>query len=309
MLVREHAKRSGQRSRFPGEASEPCHPAELDGSASRGLLPGALIEEWHDGSSNPQHVGLAVGRARTMRTGPPRSESRADEDIHGEWLRQGLAPVPPDSELEACIPLPWLVPRRALRRAMGARDTIRVPREGSSGGRERTGLIDRVLDGESPVSGSLGGMSTLRSYPSRVDAWLVAVLGSAALGSLALGVYLWQNTPAGVGDLLVLGLPWLIVAPLGWPVRYELGDEVLVARSGVLRFRVPLASIEAVTPSREPWSSPALSLDRLRIDRRRANGISPIWISPRDREGFLADLAARAAGLHREEDRLERRKS
>jgi hypothetical protein len=92
----------------------------------------------------------------------------------------------------------------------------------------------------------------------------------------------------------------LVVALLAWPTRYELHEQELVIRSGVIRYRIPYSEIRAVTPSRNPLSAPAWSLDRLRIDRKRGYAL----ISPRDKEGFLRVLAARTDQLTLRGDRL-----
>jgi hypothetical protein len=50
---------------------------------------------------------------------------------------------------------------------------------------------------------------------------------------------------------------------------------------------IPIDEIRSVRPTRNPLGSPALSLDRLRIEL--ANG--RVWrISPRDKSGFLSAL-------------------
>ena len=56
---------------------------------------------------------------------------------------------------------------------------------------------------------------------------------------------------------------------------------------------MPLAAIASVEPTRNPLSSPACSLGRLRI----RYGAKQIMISPLDRVGFLRALAARAPQL------------
>jgi hypothetical protein len=55
----------------------------------------------------------------------------------------------------------------------------------------------------------------------------------------------------------------------------------------------PIADILAVTPTTNPLSAPALSLNRLRVTSRSAS----VMISPADRARFVADLEARRARL------------
>jgi len=144
-------------------------------------------------------------------------------------------------------------------------------------------------------------------FPSKVDSWLAAILIVApmvsASGFLAPGV--WEDPTvlaiAIAGPGLILALYGLLV----FPMRYGIGREQLVIRHGVVRQRVALREILIVEPSSSPLSSPALSLDRLRVSKGERWNDS-VLISPVDRERFLALLAERG-GLVREADRLLRR--
>jgi len=82
-----------------------------------------------------------------------------------------------------------------------------------------------------------------------------------------------------------VGLPlWLLFS-----TRYTLEATYLLAQSGPFKWVVPLADIKSITPSNNPLSSPALSLDRLRIDYGKGR---MLLISPRDKEQFLQDVEA-----------------
>jgi membrane protein YdbS with pleckstrin-like domain len=85
------------------------------------------------------------------------------------------------------------------------------------------------------------------------------------------------------------------------PIRYTVASDHLVIRFGLIRSRVPYDKIQGVKPTRNPLSSPALSLNRLHLETGSSLGPN---ISPKDREGFLRALAARAPHLKREGDRL-----
>ena len=129
-------------------------------------------------------------------------------------------------------------------------------------------------------------------YRSAVDAWLAAVLAAGGLIALIAGISVFAAGDAaarGMAVLIVLmgvGLPlWILTT-----TAYTLDEGVLLVRSGPVTRRVPIADITGITPTRNPLSSPALSLDRLRIEVR---GARPVLISPADRAGFLADLEAR----------------
>lgn len=139
-------------------------------------------------------------------------------------------------------------------------------------------------------------------YRSKIDWWLAALLGLAAIGSFAAGI-------AGLvaGQPIALLGPTVIVLVYGglvFPMRYGLADDAIVVRFGLVRQRIRFADITEVRPTRNPLSSPALSLDRLWISH--GGGIMrSTMISPADKRGFLDDLAARA-GLRREGERLIR---
>jgi len=84
-----------------------------------------------------------------------------------------------------------------------------------------------------------------------------------------------------IGALVLGFFLWLTVT-----TRYVVAEGELIVRSGPSKWVIPLDSIESVTETNNPMSSPALSLDRLEI--RHANG--SILISPNDKAEFLAAL-------------------
>lgn len=129
-------------------------------------------------------------------------------------------------------------------------------------------------------------------FRSKVDAWLGAVLIAAPI--LAVASILRNAVPAGGAVILFVAL--LAVLPAGLPLwllcstHYTLTPDELVVRCGPLSWRVSLRDIRAVHPTRNPLSSPALSLDRLRIDYGRGRSL---MISPAHRDRFLRELEAR----------------
>jgi hypothetical protein len=107
----------------------------------------------------------------------------------------------------------------------------------------------------------------------------------------------------GGAVLLVTGLLLSLLLLVCWPVHYTLTDEALVVRFGQVRWRVPYAEITDVYPTRSIVSSPAWSLDRLWVVAKGPN----IMISPRDKAGFLTDLASRDPALELRDGRITRR--
>ena len=132
-------------------------------------------------------------------------------------------------------------------------------------------------------------------YRSKIDAWLLAVLALAMAVSLFVTFMIFSTgspvawlvaaVTAGIG----VGLPlWLLLS-----TRYTLEPRRLVVQSGPFKWRIAVADITSITPSSNPLSSPALSLDRLRIDYGRS---SSLMISPRNKDQFVREIEAARRG-------------
>lgn len=126
-------------------------------------------------------------------------------------------------------------------------------------------------------------------YRSRVDAWLALVLALSILASAAAAVVLWA-TGGWVWRLqtvvvLALGAGLPLWVWLG--THYTLAPGWLSVRSGPFGWRIAITDIERVVPTRSPLSSPALSLQRLRIEYA---GRRAVMVSPREQAAFLQHL-------------------
>jgi len=144
-------------------------------------------------------------------------------------------------------------------------------------------------------------------HSTKVDWWLAALVIGIAVLCLVGGVWLIIQ---GGDRLLGLGgaVAGLGILAVSWPTHYTLRDGLLLVRSGVFLWRVPLQAIEGVHHSRNPLSAPAWSLKRLRVDYARASGRSAfVLISPKDADLFMRDLAGLDAGLVLDFDHLVRR--
>jgi membrane protein YdbS with pleckstrin-like domain len=104
---------------------------------------------------------------------------------------------------------------------------------------------------------------------------LIAVMITAAPWPVRIAV--------AVVTLLVLGLLFSIFTR----THYTIADGELRIVSGPFRRTVPLADITSIEPTRNPLSSPALSLDRLKVsygDKKY------VLVSPADKTGFLSAI-------------------
>lgn len=133
-------------------------------------------------------------------------------------------------------------------------------------------------------------------FRSKVDSWLVAVTIVSGMAALAAGAVAFRDgTPGSLATMLlvvalVVALPISLIAA----THYTFEGDALRIRSGPFRWTIPLAEIHGARPSRNLISSPALSLDRLRIDYGRGKYI---LVSPEDKAGFLRELSKRCPGV------------
>jgi membrane protein YdbS with pleckstrin-like domain len=144
-------------------------------------------------------------------------------------------------------------------------------------------------------------------FPSKVDWWiglLLLVGPTVALGSFV--ALLLTNEDWWIGLLMVVFVAG-VYAGLVIPIRYGIDEQGLTVRNGIVSQRIPLERIQSVRPSRNPLSSPALSLARLQV-RYGTRFWQFVLISPADRSRFLA-LLAESAGLQRDGDTLRLRDS
>lgn len=148
------------------------------------------------------------------------------------------------------------------------------------------------------------------TYNSKKDWWLFGLVWAVVSGLLAVGLFnLFTpfGNPALGRELVRAGFGALLALLLTTcPLNYEINESELVARSGFMRWRVPLAGIQQVAPTRSAASAPAWSLDRLRVEYLRGSRSRALLVSPSDKWAFMRDLADAAPGLELRGDRVVR---
>jgi membrane protein YdbS with pleckstrin-like domain len=138
------------------------------------------------------------------------------------------------------------------------------------------------------------------TFSSKVDAWIAGVIALAVVLVVIVPFVAGASAPGKAG-VAIRFLPAIVMAVvlfgLALPVRYELGPQHLIVRSGAwLRWNIPYSSIHTITPTHNPLSSPALSLNRLSVEYG-AGG--EVLISPSNRDRFLEELVQRAPQLQK----------
>jgi len=132
----------------------------------------------------------------------------------------------------------------------------------------------------------------IKVYRSKID-WIVSVPALALALALGLSARMMLAHESGAGGPVVAFAVAVSLGLLLWTIlgtSYLLDDERLRVRSGPFSWQIALRDIRSVAPTRDPRSSPALSLDRLRIEYGSERAL---MVSPRDKAGFLRDLERR----------------
>lgn len=135
-------------------------------------------------------------------------------------------------------------------------------------------------------------------FVSKVDAWIscIAVAAGFTCLSIAAPMVLFSSSKAEMAVLagivlLTLVLPiWLLL-----DTNYTVTGEELRIRSGPFRWRIALSEVREVSPSRSWLSSPALSLDRIRVQYSTARSV---LVSPREKQRFVDCLRERCPAAH-----------
>jgi membrane protein YdbS with pleckstrin-like domain len=139
-------------------------------------------------------------------------------------------------------------------------------------------------------------------YPTKKDIWLVLIVAIGGfvllVQAINLSIVKGFHHPETWIFFAVSIFYFGILMLLAYPVNYEITTSTLEIRSGIfLHYKIPLSSIVRVVPTRNPLSSPAWSLDRLRIDYLKNNKKRVILISPKDKKTFLRELIERTPSL------------
>jgi hypothetical protein len=127
-------------------------------------------------------------------------------------------------------------------------------------------------------------------FRSKVDAWLALTL----LLSSAIALFAAYSIASRTAGLSLLGPAMLAAIGAGLPMwlffstYYLVHGGNLVIHSGPFGWRVPLSGITRIVPTRSALSSPALSLDRLRVEYGAGK---VVLISPQDQEALLRAIS------------------
>ena len=127
---------------------------------------------------------------------------------------------------------------------------------------------------------------TPKRFKSKVDRWLLYLLIAVMVFEVIVMSIAATQLPDPRESIFLIVAALAIVALLGSMLigtHYTVDGKVLRIVCGPFRWKVPIDAIDSVEATRNPLSSPALSLDRLQI----RYGKRRIMVSPADKAGFL----------------------
>lgn len=159
------------------------------------------------------------------------------------------------------------------------------------------------------------------TYPSKKDWWVTFILVPECFVIAGVGVFLLAQAmmQAVALEALAGGLVMVFVGiMLLWvfsSTGYEISPPHLIIRCGPFRRSVPLDRIAEIKAkqglSMEMGWNFALSQDRLFITLRKPNGRAALFgvaVSPKDKEGFLRELAQEMSGLTNDRQTVDQEK-
>ena len=130
----------------------------------------------------------------------------------------------------------------------------------------------------------------MKRFKSKIDGWILILL----VVVLVVQAYVFFSVLFGMAPLSAKStmtattlLVFFLVGSILIRTHYTIADGSLKIVCGPFWRTIPLGSIRSVRTTRNPLSSPALSLDRLRIEYE--NGGS-VMISPDDKIKFMQAL-------------------
>lgn len=132
-------------------------------------------------------------------------------------------------------------------------------------------------------------------FRSKIDWWLLLIF-IVITANIVIKIYeanhlysLASNFPHLIIYSLVILVIWLPI----FNTYYVVENNTLVIKSLVFRWKIKLNDITQIESTHNPLSSPALSLDRLKIYYMKNEKIATVMISPKNKEAFLQAINKR----------------
>lgn len=128
----------------------------------------------------------------------------------------------------------------------------------------------------------------MQKFSSKKDWWVLAFL--VCLSGLLVQLLFTMQAKGNISAYPVHSATYIItIFIIWWPVfntRYAVEHEQLIIRCMFLKWIIPLNQIQCVSKTTNSIASPALSLDRIKIEYTKNGENKFILLSPRDTTAF-----------------------
>ncbi|HCA5285696.1 TPA: PH domain-containing protein [Acinetobacter nosocomialis] len=129
-------------------------------------------------------------------------------------------------------------------------------------------------------------------FRSKIDWWLLLIF-VVITANIIFKIYQevhHSSIGTNFSHLMIYSLVILVIWLPIFSIYYVVETNILVIKSLIFRWKINIDDIIQIEPTYNPLSSPALSLDRLKISYMKNGRIAKVMISPKDKEGFLNTL-------------------
>lgn len=129
-------------------------------------------------------------------------------------------------------------------------------------------------------------------FRSKID-WCLLLIFVVITANIIFKIYQevhHSSIGTNFSHLMIYSLVILVIWLPVFNTYYVVENNTLIIKSLVFRWKININDITQIEPTHNPLSSPALSLDRLKISYIKNGRIAKVMISPKDKEGFLNTL-------------------
>lgn len=129
-------------------------------------------------------------------------------------------------------------------------------------------------------------------FRSKIDWWLLLIF-VVITANIIFKIYQevhYSSISTNFSHLMIYSLVIVVIWLPIFSTYYVVEKNILVIKSLIFRWKINIDDITQIEPTHNPLSSPALSLERLKISYMKNGRIAKVMISPKDKEGFLNTL-------------------
>lgn len=129
----------------------------------------------------------------------------------------------------------------------------------------------------------------MQSFRSKIDWWLLGFI--IAITGLLIQFLFTMYAKGTMTEYFEHTAIYLFtILMLWWPIfntRYIIQNETLRIRCMFIKWEIPLSCVQKISKSSNSISSPALSLDRLKIEYVQDGKMKNVLVSPKDQSAFI----------------------